>query len=283
MHVRPRTIRRFAAMSLSAALALGALSGCSKGALHGAENAAQGIMAAQTPSSSGGARADSRVYRGVVKDLRQLDIPERVGGHSTLSWSEREAPDYVVRAGGAQDVADVPVGEIDYSELDSHGRTQRAVGSITYRLVAQSAGWRQDFEDGSDPSGWSRNARAKIELPGGRAYHGWFWNRSHLIADSLGGRAFRNNLVTGTRMQNVGDNSGNGGMAWCETRAVAWLKAHHDGALYYSAQPVYKGSELVPRSVVVDMRSSDGSIDGRYIVYNAAKGHAIDYSDGSWN
>lgn len=82
-------------------------------------------------------------------------------------------------------------------------------------------------------------------------------------------------------MQNVGANDGAGGMAYTETIARDWLDSHSDGALYYSVLPLYEGNESIPRAVVVDMKSSDGSIDIEVVVYNAAKGYAIDYSSGS--
>lgn len=81
------------------------------------------------------------------------------------------------------------------------------------------------------------------------------WNRSHLIADSLGGRAFRRNLIKGTRMQNVGANDGKGGMAYTERKVVNYLYKHQKASVYYSAKPIYKDNELIPRSVIVDIKS----------------------------
>lgn len=46
------------------------------------------------------------------------------------------------------------------------------------------------------------------------------------------------------------------------------------------ALPLYEGSERIPRAVIVDMFSSDGTVDMELIVYNAAKGYAIDYETG---
>jgi DNA-entry nuclease len=101
-----------------------------------------------------------------------------------------------------------------------------------------------------------------------------------LIADSLGGRAIRRNLITGTRMQNVGANDGTGGMAYTERKVVNYLYEHHNGSVYYSANPVYRGKELLPRSVIVDVKSSDKKLNERVIVYNAAKGYKINYKKG---
>jgi DNA-entry nuclease len=83
-------------------------------------------------------------------------------------------------------------------------------------------------------------------FPQGGYYTGYFWNRSHLIADSLGGHAVRRNLVTGTRMQNVGSQRDrDGGMAYCETKVRNWLYKHHTGSVYYRAEPIYRKKELV--------------------------------------
>lgn len=49
----------------------------------------------------------------------------------------------------------------------------------------------------------------------------------------------------------------------------------------YVATPLYEGDELVPRSVIVDVRSSDGHIDEELETYNACKGEDIDYSQAS--
>lgn len=132
-----------------------------------------------------------------------------------------------------------------------------------------------------ESAGWSENEIVTIPLYNGKQYRGYKWNRSHLIADSLGGRAKRENLITGTRTQNVGANDGKGGMAYTERKAVAWLNKYHNGSVYYSANPVYKGKELIPRSVIVDIKTSDKSINERVVVYNAAKGLKINYTSGA--
>lgn len=199
---------------------------------------------------------------------------------SKYKWSEKAAPNYVVKIGKAKVSGKPGKGIIRYSKLDKYGRTRRAVGNITYKMVKDSAGWRQDFEEGSDPSGWGGNRIVRIKLYNGKYYKGFLWNRSHLIADSLGGRAFRRNLITGTRMQNVGANDGRGGMAYTERKVVDYLYLHHKASVYYSANPVYQDKELVPRSVIVDIKSSDGKLNERVIVYNAAKGFKINYKKG---
>lgn len=196
------------------------------------------------------------------------------------SWDEVAAPDYVLEAGPAQVRKALETGEISYSPLDGLGRPGLVAASLTHetRERARQRG-RQGIE--VDPVGWpDENPKVNIETPDGSTYRGRFWNRSRLLADSLGGDPARENLVTGSRMQNAGGNDNEGGMAYGEQVARDWLDKHDDGTLYYSALPLYEGTERIPRAVIVDMFSSDGTVDMELIVYNAAKGYAIDYETG---
>lgn len=207
------------------------------------------------------------------------------GTYDATTWDENVYPNYVRDAGPAIVDTDVPEGgTIHYGGLDSLGRTQAAVGIITYKMYSDSKGWREKFgSDADNISGWGHNAKVAISMPNGKIYNGYMYNRSHLIADSLGGKAERENLVTGTRTQNVGANDGKGGMAYTETMARDWISSHQDGTIYYKVTPVYVGSELVPRSVYVDIKTSDGSIDKHVEVYNTAKGYTIDYMTGEFS
>lgn len=197
------------------------------------------------------------------------------------TWDEDLAPNYVETVGLAQVRRQVDAGQIYYAGLDSLGRAGLVAATLTHQMREQaSARGRQDID--VDPAGWPlENPKVDIVTPDGGVYRGYFWNRSHLLADSLGGDPRADNLVTGTRMQNVGGNDGKGGMAYAETIARDWLDAHEDGTLYYSALPMYEGDEVIPRAVIVDMKSSDGSIDAEIVVHNAAKGYRIDYSTGA--
>ena len=199
------------------------------------------------------------------------------------SWDEAAAPDYVLEAGPAQVRKALEAGEISYSPLDGLGRPGLVAASLTHesRERARQRG-RQDIE--VDPVGWpDENPKVSIETPDGSTYRGRFWNRSHLLADSLGGDPTRENLVAGSRMQNAGGNDNEGGMAYGEQVARDWLDKHDDGTLYYCAIPVYVGDELVPRSVYVEMKSDDGSIDESIEVFNTANGYTINYSDGTFS
>ena len=196
------------------------------------------------------------------------------------AWDADTCPDYYRVVGPAVVDVELAPGEVRYAPLDRLGRTVRTVGLIDYATM--EAGLARDRGDlrGHDPSGWGHNAEADIELPGGGSYHGYFWNRSHLLAKSLGGSDEVENLVCATRMQNVGANDGKGGMAYAEGLVRSWLFAHPEGTVYYSAMPAYEGGEAVCRSVIVDVRSSDGELDLQLEVYNAALGHEVDYATG---
>ena len=168
---------------------------------------------------------------------------------------------------------------------DDLDRTTTAYGLVNYKAVMDSKGWRADFEQNSEPSGWykgkeSNNKKVSVKLPTGKIYNGYFYNRSHLIADSLGGRSYKYNVVTGTRQQNVGNN-GNGGMQYIEKKVKDYVEQTKNN-VYYSVEPYYEGNELVPRYVIVNAKSDDGVINEKVKVFNNASGYEINYADGSF-
>lgn len=207
------------------------------------------------------------------------------------SWSNGIAPNYYkVTSKASIPGTTMKPGIIEYQGIDGLGRTGYAYGNLTYDMYEQSAGWRAKFDaDVSGVSGWyaggrSNNHETTIALDNGRTYRGYFYNRSHLIADSLGGASSRKNIITGARTQNVGDNSANpGGMAFTETEVRNLFKANHGVTVLYYVNPIYFGNEIVARGTTVDVRSSDGSIDQHVVVWNYANGHTIDYNTGRWS
>ena len=212
-------------------------------------------------------------------ELTQLPVREV----TYTTWDVDESPEYVRTVGPAVVDVDIPVGEIWYAPLDSLGRTRRAAGAIDAKTMEAGRARERGDLRGHDPSGWGSNAETDIPLPGEGSYHGFFWNRSHLVAKSLGGSDEVDNLVCATRMENVGANDGQGGMSYAEGLVRAWLSENPDGWVFYSATPAYEGDELVCRSVIVDVRSNDGSLDLEVEVYNAAYGHEIDYQTGTFS
>lgn len=243
---------------------------------------------AASSSSSGAsqtrtAKASSKTSPSKASAAAKAAPSSKGGLPAVYTWNEKKAPDYVLRAGAARVSKAPAAGQVVYSPLDSLGRTRTVTATVTYAMVARSAGRRQEIPEDQAPSGWGHNGPAHIALYNGRVYNGYFWNRSHLLADSLGGQASRRNLITGTRTQNVGANDGSGGMAFTERRVVQYLNSHHQVTCFYRATPVYIGSELLPRAVAVDVRTSDRALDMRVIVYNCAKGYTINYRTGTYS
>ena len=191
-------------------------------------------------------------------------------------------PDYYRVIGVSTTAREGKPAGITYGELDELGRSVGVSGWITGAMRAEARERGRSDADLPDPTGWpdENNEVEIMGAPGRRDYHGWFWNRSHLIADSLGGEPTRENLIAGTRTENVGDNATPGGMAYAETLARDWLDAHPEGSLWYAASPVYIGDELIPRAVIVDIKTDDDTIDEKIVVYNTAYGWSIDYATG---
>lgn len=211
------------------------------------------------------------------------NVSEGAYDAALTTWTPELAPDFVVRCGAAQipEQASALAPAKTLYESDELGRPALAAGNVTYQMRKDGADRERD--DLPNPVGWPKNAEVTIRFPKGGTYHGWLWNRSHLLAKSLGGEDTKQNLVSGTRCQNVGKNDGDGGMALTETLARDWIDTHRSGTLIYCAIPVYVDAEPIPRAVIVEMRSSDGTLDGEYVVYNAAPGFTIDYANATWS
>lgn len=186
---------------------------------------------------------------------------------------------------------DAVKGQITYLPLDDLDRATGAYGYITHDMYENAKGSNPTIT--VDPTGWNSNKKTiftydvnndgKInKKDGDKSYKGWFWNRSHLVADSLGGDVSANNLITGTRMQNVGWNNNKGGMAYTESKTRKFLENNDNCDVYYSAKPNYLNNELVARTVTVDVKSCDDTLNERVIVDNNSPSHTIDYMTGDW-
>lgn len=177
---------------------------------------------------------------------------------------------------------DLQPGDIEYT-YDKSTKTQYVHALLSYENYEYGKRDRESIS-GIDPIGWpDKNGETSVTFSDGTTYNGWFWNRSHLLGHALGGADEEKNLVTGTRAQNVGKNNMKGGMQFAEETARDYLASHENGTLYYFVTPVYLDGENIPRSVFVDMRSDDGSIDMHIEVFNAMPGYDIDYINGTWS
>lgn len=177
---------------------------------------------------------------------------------------------------------DLRPGDIEYT-YDRATKTQSVHALLSYENYEYGKRDRESISD-IDPIGWpDKNGETSVTFSDGTTYNGWFWNRSHLLGHALGGADEEKNLVTGTRAQNVGKNNMNGGMQFAEETARDYLANHKDGTLYYFVTPIYLDGENIPRSVFIDMRSNDDSIDMHIEVFNAMPGYDIDYINGTWS
>ncbi len=170
---------------------------------------------------------------------------------------------------------------------DSEGRSATAKAVLTYSEYRSSEGSRQG--DPLAPPGWpAYNPRVAIYYHlTDRTYHGYLYNRSHSIADSLlGTKSYTSqyNFTTGTRPQNVGADQ-DGGMRYAEEQAEDYWKDHPDthATILYKTTPLYKGSEELPRGSVVDIKSSDDTLNLEVVVINSVEGIKINYQNGDSN
>lgn len=197
-------------------------------------------------------------------------------------WNEEESPNYYKVIGKAVIDYDIKPGTIEYAGIDNLGRTLRANGCITYQMVADSAGWRQDFSsDAKKIPGMDANKQVTIYYSDGtKTDKVWALNKSHLIADGLGSESSRRAAVAATRTENVGESAG--GALFFENMAINWLKEHQnsDEYMWYSAIPIYNGDELLPRATIINMKSSDGEIDLQGIRYNTMLYYDLNYYTG---
>ena len=155
-----------------------------------------------------------------------------------------------------------------YGGLDELGRPSWVFSCITseqYKLEKTKP--RQEIK--VDPIGWINPNPRVILSDGKNTYKGFLYNRSHLLADSLGGDPIKENLITGTRLQNVGWNKkgSEGGMAYGETLARDWLNKNK-GYLHYEVICHYEGNDLLSDYQIVNIKSSDGTLDLQIKVFN---------------
>lgn len=184
------------------------------------------------------------------------------------------------------DFNQLSAGDARFSQ-DAQQRPSTARAKLTYQEYASSQGSRQG--DPLEPYAWpSNNPIVAISYAStGRTYHGYLWNRSHSIGDSLlGAKSYTssNNFTTGTRPQNVGADQ-NGGMRYGEETVENYWENHlgtHQ-TVSYQTTPIYKGDESIPRGSLVDIKSSDGELNIEVAVINDAEGIKINYRTGANN
>lgn len=167
---------------------------------------------------------------------------------------------------------------VKYGKLDKFGRPTYATIRVTPKLYAKEKKEKREPIK-VDPCGWSKkNPKVVIKHKDGSTYKGFMYNRSHMIADSLGGDPIYENLVTGTRPQNVGGRGNDGGMAYLETKIRDYFNRGSKGTVDYEVINVYASDkDKLPVYSICNAKSSDKKIDEQVIVYNSAEGYDIDY------
>lgn len=188
---------------------------------------------------------------------------------------------YEILSNNVDKKENVKLGKITYTGFDKLGRTKKAYGLLTYKNIQYGYRERADISM-YRPSGWTRNKQVTLTFSDGTKYHGFFYNRSHLIGHALGGEDKKYNLITGTRCQNVGKNDNQGGMQYGERKIYNYLKNHRNNNVYYEVDPYYQNNEKVARYVLVKMQSNDKSINETVKVFNTAPGYTIDYQTGNY-
>ena len=154
-----------------------------------------------------------------------------------------------------------------YSPLDRLGRCGAAAACVGRDIMPTE-------ERGSigsvKPSGWHT---VKYDFVDGK----YLYNRCHLIGYQLTGEnANEQNLITGTRYLNVE------GMLPFENMVADYVK-ETDNHVMYRITPIFVGTELVARGVLMEAYSVEDDGDGvEFCVfcYNVQPGVTIDYATG---
>lgn len=146
--------------------------------------------------------------------------------------------------------------------------------------ITRQYGNQQSFS--SNPYGWTKDNKAEVIIshPEKGDYKGNFWNRSHLVADQLGGASKPINAITGTRTQNVGARDNKGGMRVPEERAYNYIKEMNKELLYFVDVVYYDDSYNIPNEVRVTLFNDE--IKEQYVTYNVANGYNIDYVNATY-
>lgn len=231
---------------------------------------AKKVVASSSSSSTAASTTD------ILNKLNEYTNAKSAGPTGNYYWENGSA-----KLSGSENLK---AGEYSFN-ADDKGRSGVARAILTYSQFEASKGSRQGQP--LDPPAWpSSNPKIAITFSlTGRTYHGYLYNRSHSIADSLlgeGSYTSQYNFTTGTRSQNVGANQ-NGGMRYAEELAEDFWKANPNtsATINYQTTPVYNANETIPRGSIVDIKSSDNTLNTEVVVINSAEGLEIDYASGT--
>lgn len=155
-----------------------------------------------------------------------------------------------------------------YAKLDGLGRCGEAVASIGIDLMPTEE--REGSLSAVTPSGW---INVKYEIVSG----GYLYNRAHLIGWQLTAETDNKyNLITGTRFMNVD------GMLPFENMVADYIEETENHVMY-RVTPIFHGTELVARGVLMEAYSVEDEGDGICFcvyIYNSQPGIRINYTTG---
>lgn len=156
-----------------------------------------------------------------------------------------------------------------YSSLDRLGRCGAATACLGPETMPEPGEERESISE-VKPTGWDQAFYDNVD-------QGALWNRSHLIAWSLSAEnANERNLVTGTRWMNAET------MLPYEEEVAHYID-RTDNHVLYRATPVFEGTELICRGILLEAESIEDEGKGlSFAVFclNVQPGIAIDYDTG---
>ena len=187
-----------------------------------------------------------------IFDVYEVDIPDFNGNDFVITINKGESffkPD---------EITDTYYTHL--SELDKYYRAGFAMMCADEEHIQE--GERSSISD-LKPSGW---------------HGGGFYERSHLLMWKLTGLNELENLVTGTPTFNEKY------MQDYEKQVTRYLWDHPDNHVMYRVTPLFKGTELVCRGVLMEAYSVEdqGELEFCVFVYNAEPGATIDYATGDY-
>ena len=154
-----------------------------------------------------------------------------------------------------------------YSPLDSLGRCGAAEANVGQDLMPTE---KRGNIGSVKPTGWHTS---KLDFVDGHN----LYNRSHLIGYQLAAEnANKQNLITGTRYLNVT------GMLPFENMVADYVK-ETDNHVLYRVTPIFDGTDLVARGVLMEAWSVEDNGEGicfNVYCYNVQPGVEIDYATG---
>lgn len=166
--------------------------------------------------------------------------------------------------------------------LDNLGR---AVDSHIQLSKAQLPTKKRNRQLTYNPSGWHNY---KLKDANGKTY--WAYNRGHLIGYQFCGLNDEpKNLITETRTANAGagvgtDENNPKSQLYYEQRLRDYIETHPSERLDYQVTPLYKKSELMPRSIRLSFVAYDHqgqlkkiklSSNNKYVSYKGKIGQVI--------